>query len=53
MVLMGMNGLDFVLFFALDYVRWWSQVVFSVFLGLDIRCKKQSMENRVYVPLGR
>jgi hypothetical protein len=53
MMSMGSNGLDFVLFFAPDHVRWGSRVVFSVLLGLDIRHEEGGVENGVYVPLWR
>ncbi len=50
-MLMGSNGLNFVLFFTLNHIRWWSHEVSAMFFGLDVRCKKGGMENGVNVPL--
>jgi len=50
-MLMGLNGLNFVLFFTLDHVRWWPHKVLAVFFCFDVRCKKDGVENGVNVPL--
>ena len=46
-------GLDFVLFFIVDKVRWWSGVVLTVLFCFDIWGKKGCVEYRVYGPLRR
>ena len=48
---MAPEGLDFILFFIVDKVRWWSGEAFSVFFCLDIWGKEGCMENGVDSPL--
>src|SRR5579863_7749949 len=43
--------LHFVFRFSRDKVRWWSGIVGSVGVHLDVRGKQAGMENRVDVPL--
>jgi hypothetical protein len=45
------DGLDLILFFIVDEVRWGSQEVFSVFFCLYVRGQKEGMEHRVDGPL--
>ena len=45
------DGLDLVLFYVIDKVRWWSGEVFSVFFCFDVWGKKGGVENGVDSPL--
>ncbi len=38
-VLMGLNGLNLVLYFAFDHVRWWPHEVLTVFFCFDVGYK--------------
>ncbi len=49
MVLMGSNGLDFILFFTLDHVRWWPREVLAMFFCFDVGHKERYVKNGVYV----
>jgi len=51
MTLVASDGLDFVLFFVVDKVRWGSRVVLFMFFCFDIRGQKGGMEHGVYGPL--
>ena len=43
--------LNFVFFFPIDKVRWWSCEIWSVELGFMIRGQQVCMENVMYLPL--
>ena len=51
-LLMGLDGLYFVLCFPLDHVRQWPHEVLAMFFCFVVGCKEQGVENGVYVPLG-
>jgi hypothetical protein len=51
MTLVAAEGLDFILFFIVDKVRWWLGEVFSMFFCFNIWGKKRGMENGVNSPL--
>ena len=52
LIVMGPDGLDLVLRFALDHVRRWPRVVLAVFFCFDVGRKERCVENGVDVPLG-
>jgi hypothetical protein len=45
------NGLDLILFFVINKVRWWMGEVVAVFFCLDIWGKEGCVENGVNGPL--
>ena len=47
----ALDGLDLVLFFVVDKVRWGSREVFSIFFCLYIRGQEGGVEHRVDGPL--
>ena len=51
MTLVAPYGLDLILFFVIDKVRWGSGVVLTVFFCFDIWGKEGCMEYGVYGPL--
>jgi hypothetical protein len=51
MMSVASEGLNFILFFIVDKVRWWSGEVFSVFFCFNVWGKEGGMENGVDSPL--